>query len=312
MKTIEATLERDGFIGRFYYAPQPSEETMLVLTGSHGGIALSEQICEQLRPAGCNLLAVGYWKLPGLRDTLTHIDLTYFDHIFAWLRSRLPEESRKLGLYGWSRGGELALLLASREPSVSLTVAAAPSFCLYNGLDGNHRPLEEPTWLDHGAPLPWFSTCGYEQGETCRRLAAQDGEERVVHHYLAALEHPVPEEAVIPVERIRGAVLLLSSRGDEIWPSTDACGRIMARLDAHDFPYPHSHVSGEICSHWVVPLTPEHSRSLLEREHPEECEGFRRAALAETLDWIRTWRGAPQRAERKSAATAAAEAASGV
>ena len=43
-KTLETTLERDGFIGRFYYAAQPSDTTMLVLIGSHGGIALAETV----------------------------------------------------------------------------------------------------------------------------------------------------------------------------------------------------------------------------------------------------------------------------
>ena len=75
-KTLETTLERDGFIGRFYYAAQPSDTTMLVLIGSHGGIALAEEIGEKLLPAGCNVMAVGYWKLPGLSDTLTNIELT--------------------------------------------------------------------------------------------------------------------------------------------------------------------------------------------------------------------------------------------
>ena len=289
-KTLETTLERDGFIGRFYYAAQPSDATMLVLIGSHGGIALAEEIGEKLLPAGCNVMAVGYWKLPGLSDTLTNIELTYFDRVFDWLRARLPAETRKLGLYGWSMGGQLALLLASRDPSISLTVAAAPSFCLYNGLDGNHGPLDEATWVDHGIPLPYFSTYGYNRGETYRRLVEKDGEEMIVHRYLAALEHPVPEEAVIPVERIQGAVLLLSSQSDEIWPAPDACARIMKRLDAHHFPYPHKHFTGDRCSHFVVPLTPADSRSTLEKEHPEECEQFRQAALRETLAWMRAWR----------------------
>lgn len=288
-KIMDTTLEKEGFIGRFYYAAKPSEKTMLVLIGSHGGIELAKDIAVELLPAGCNIMAIGYWKLPGLSDTLTGIELVYFEKIFHWLRDFLPAETKKLGIYGWSKGGELALLLASRYPILSLVVGAAPSFCLYNGLDGNHMPLDEATWVYNGIPLPYFSTHSYSDGETYHNLVEKDGVEMVTHRYMVALARPIPEETIIPVEQIQGAVLLLSSKNDEIWPANDACNRIMKRLDANKFPYPHEHFTGDCCSHCVVPLTPVNSRSALEKEHPKKCEQFRQSALQKTLAWMKAW-----------------------
>ena len=56
------------------------------------------------------------------------------------------------------------------------------------------------------------------------------------------------EMASIPVERTRGAVLLLSGRGDRMWPSSEMCAQIERRLDAHAFDFPYAHRAYG-CSH---------------------------------------------------------------
>jgi dienelactone hydrolase len=46
---------------------------------------------------------------------------------------------------------------------------------------------------------------------------------------------------MIPVERIRGPVLLLSGRDDRLWPATRMAEEVMTRLAAHRHPYPFAH-----------------------------------------------------------------------
>ena len=53
------------------------------------------------------------------------------------------------------------------------------------------------------------------------------------------------KKAEIPVENIRGAVLLLSGIQDEQWPATDMSDQIVGRLQAHHFFYPYEHVKLE-------------------------------------------------------------------
>jgi hypothetical protein len=48
--------------------------------------------------------------------------------------------------------------------------------------------------------------------------------------------------AAIPVERIGGPVLLISSTGDEMWPATRMSRRLISRLEANGFAHPHRHV----------------------------------------------------------------------
>ncbi|HET9426365.1 MAG TPA: acyl-CoA thioester hydrolase/BAAT C-terminal domain-containing protein [Gemmatimonadaceae bacterium] len=66
------------------------------------------------------------------------------------------------------------------------------------------------------------------------------------------------------MERIRGAVLLISSTDDGQWPSTAMAEQIMARLRAHGFRCPYTHIANEGAGHpmgWpylsvVIPDTP--------------------------------------------------------
>ena len=48
-------------------------------------------------------------------------------------------------------------------------------------------------------------------------------------------------KAVIKVEKIKGAVLLISGKRDRLWPAAAMSEQIMDRLKAHDFIYPHEH-----------------------------------------------------------------------
>jgi hypothetical protein len=60
-------------------------------------------------------------------------------------------------------------------------------------------------------------------------------------HERALLTAPEVEAATIPVEKIQGAILLMSGRRDRMWPSTAMCQQIMSRLAARRFPHPYSH-----------------------------------------------------------------------
>jgi pimeloyl-ACP methyl ester carboxylesterase len=61
------------------------------------------------------------------------------------------------------------------------------------------------------------------------------------------------ERASIPVERTRGPVLLISGTDDAVWPSSDFSDRVMARLAAHEHPFPDAHLRYEGAGHWIDP-----------------------------------------------------------
>jgi dienelactone hydrolase len=84
--------------------------------------------------------------------------------------------------------------------------------------------------------------------------------------YDAALENAdAVAAATIPVERIRGPVLLLSGADDRVWPSSRLAQMAIERLDAHHHPYPYTHVSYAGCGH-LLPLP--HFPAATSTEHP--------------------------------------------
>src|SRR5205085_2528169 len=59
------------------------------------------------------------------------------------------------------------------------------------------------------------------------------------------------EKAAIPVEKIRGGILLISGRDDQLWPAADMGERIMRRLKEHGFRYPAEHLCYEGAGHGI-------------------------------------------------------------
>jgi dienelactone hydrolase len=65
------------------------------------------------------------------------------------------------------------------------------------------------------------------------------------------------------VEKINGAVLLVSGEDDQMWPSTYFSNLVMERLERNSFPHPYQHLSypgaGPASMAPYGPLPPSHS-----------------------------------------------------
>ena len=57
------------------------------------------------------------------------------------------------------------------------------------------------------------------------------------------------ERTVIPVEKIRAPILLVSATDDQIWPAEEFCAAIKARLKSAGFPYEVKHLSNKDGGH---------------------------------------------------------------
>ena len=98
----------------------------------------------------------------------------------------------------------------------------------------------------------------------------------------------VTEETIIPVEKINGPVLLISSKHDEVWPSYESALFIEDRLNSVSFPYEHKHVAFENMSHAVIVHLPWIYKLAFksERDHTKECANDREKLKRELLAWI--------------------------
>jgi dienelactone hydrolase len=220
-------VRQNGLYGEFY-APRTAgpKPALLLIGGSEGGIDTISQMATSFAKAGYPTLALAYWNLPGLPASLENIPLEYFDRAIAWLKQQPQVKASAIGMLGWSRGAEAALLVASRNSSIRLAIAVAPSGVVWQGLNFTNMTNRQPAWTVNGRPLPWVAP----QGSDYRP------DQALAQMFTAAFETMESRpDAAIPVERIHGDVLLISGGADRIWPSTRFADRIVARLQALNF-----------------------------------------------------------------------------
>ncbi len=213
---------------------------VLLLGGSGGGIDWQDHVGEQLAGRGFVALALAYFGLPSLADELERIPLEYVEHGLTYLRLDRRVDVERIGVVGVSKGGELALLVASKRPELRAVVAFVPS-----GL----------VWQTVASGFPSTSSWSYRGAEVAFvPYGSVDQPRAIADFYTAGIEQATPETlaaATIPVERVNGPILLLSGHDDNLWPSTGLCERIVARLAEHDFGHPVEHRAYDGAGHLI-------------------------------------------------------------
>lgn len=218
--------------------------TVIVVGGSEGGLASAETRAALLASHGMNALALAYFDPTGalasdLPTQLSLIPLEYFSTAIDWLQDQPAVEDERIGILGASKGGELALLLASRHPELRAVVAYVPSSVVWAGLGAAEDPSGYFTssWSEGGEPVPFL---GYDFGG-------------VPDFYTGALDDQAAvARAAIPVERANGPVLLVSGTDDRLWPSTRMADQVLARLEGHGHPFPDRHLAYEGAGHGIT------------------------------------------------------------
>jgi len=221
---VNVTMVRDnGLAGAFYQPPgEGRHPAVIVLSGSGGGLPPATSAAGGLASRGYAVLALAYFNAEGLPPMLSRIPLEYFGKALSWLAAQPSVDPSRIGVLGVSRGGELALLLGSVYPQIRSVVAYVPSNVVFPGCCGM---INAPSWTVEGRPLAFV------------RLGVRDPAQR--------------ERAAIRVEKIKGAVLLISGRQDQVWNSSEMSEQVMARLRRNQFPYAYKHLSYDDAGHAI-------------------------------------------------------------
>jgi dienelactone hydrolase len=219
-----------GIYGNVYLPKDTAvrRPAVLVFGGSDGGLTTSFAAA-LLAARGYPSLALAYFKAPGLPGDLNNIPLEYFTGALRVLRAQPGVDPRHVLVSGVSRGSEAALLLGAYFPRlVNGVIAGVPSSVVNPGWPD----ASQPAWTLGGRPLPAVSPSEFGQPKP-----------------------PGKPQAVIPVERIRGPVLLTCGELDRVWPSCRYSDAITARLRAHRFAYPVIDLRYRDAGHHVGGLT---------------------------------------------------------
>jgi dienelactone hydrolase len=250
----QITVREDGLVALLFLPPsEKALPVIITLSGSNGG--LGENRAQLLASSsGCAVLALGYFGVEGLPEKLQDIPLEYFETAFAWIKKHPSLDASHVGIYGISRGAELALILGSWFPdSVQAIAAVVPSAVIHGGL--SDTPVH--AWTYRGAPLAPFAPVPKAD---FKEKEGSDPEHAVsfVENFLDGMHSPVYKAAAIPVEKIKGSILLISGGDDKLWPSELYATQIQKRLEEKNAKAICEHLHYPKAGHAMgIPLVPQ-------------------------------------------------------
>ncbi|GAA1227372.1 acyl-CoA thioester hydrolase/BAAT C-terminal domain-containing protein [Kitasatospora nipponensis] len=203
---------------------------VVVLAGSSGRV--DRQRARLLAEQGFLALALRWFGGPGQPAGICEIPLETFVAAVDLLRSHGAE---RVGLFGYSKGAEAALLTAVHDPRVDAVVAISPSSLVWcnvgPGFDGLLRPCRS-SWTWRGEPLPFVPMDdSWEPEQVDGPVAVRGSYELSERTFARQLE-----AAAIPVERAAADVLLVAGGDDAMWPSLRYAEQLAARRRAAGLP----------------------------------------------------------------------------
>jgi esterase/lipase len=231
--------QKDTIPNSKYYPPKTDGKNVaiMLLGGSEGGFP-SYYDTEYLTKLGYPCYIIGYFGTKNTPDYLEMIPLEYFEEIIKKFKSKPEVKNKKIVVWGGSKGGELALLLASKFKQIEGVIATVPGSVVFQGLGPGYKS----SWSYNGEGLPFVPFAEYDYSKIVNN-------QYVEPYRLALKQTEAVEKAVIKVENINGPILLLAGKEDMMWPSAQMCDMIMKRLDENKFPYWHKLFAYENAGH---------------------------------------------------------------
>ncbi|WP_336338305.1 acyl-CoA thioester hydrolase/BAAT C-terminal domain-containing protein [Haloarcula brevis] len=236
----------DGLVGAAFLPPGDDPVPGVIHLHGHGG-APFVGLARLLASRGFAALALQYFGDPDpLSDTLRAVPVEYVTRAVEWLGSH-ERVVEGVGLFGFSRGGTLALLAASRTDAVGAVAGWATSGGVYEGFGPDRTPAGTAAWSVDDRPVSFLELADADPGPP-----PAPG--------LPLFEPPLdaaPRErlaaATVPVEAADAPIYLVSAADDRRWPSTRLSARVVDRLAGAGYLHPYAHDAFEDAGHYMRP-----------------------------------------------------------
>jgi dienelactone hydrolase len=218
----------DNLHGVLYRPTLPGRHPAVVVIGGSDGGQPGRLYPTVLASRGFPVLALAYFKTPGLPQALSKVPLEYFRTAFQWLGQQPGVDPSRMVIDGVSRGGEAALLIGATFPElVHGVIAEVPSSV---ALCGYPDCQAGSAWTFHAQPVQF--------SRHMNEIPPQDN-----------------PAAVIRVENINGPVLMNCGGMDRVWDSCDYGRAAMHRLaQSH---HGHQLQVCDSCDHYIGHLVPD-------------------------------------------------------
>ncbi len=235
---LSQTLANGKQVETVLYLGKGNNQPLIVgLGGSEGGNAWANDRWTGTRnkflAQGYAFLAIGYFGADGTPKQLDRIEI---ENIYNAIQETLKHPQVKdqgVAVIGGSKGAELALLMASYYPSISCVVSIVGCHAAFPALTFT---ASTSSWTFRGkevpyVPMPWSAVPSAITGNLRRAFEIMIEDDEAV------------QKALIKVENIKGPILLVSAKKDEMWPSTEMSEQVMERLKKNKFPFVSQHLA---------------------------------------------------------------------
>ncbi len=308
MKHLHFDVELNGFYGAYWACAGGSDCAVITMIGDDPEDRLARSAVKWLCGCGVNVLTMS----PAKKDYGHHnYPLERVETAISWLKAN---GNRKIGIAGASTTGTLALTAAAMFPDITLTIAMTPSDFVWQGFLQGKRdgckewPVEgESLFSYRGKPLPYMPFC-YQHPDYWHCIAAESKRagDMVNSRKLfddSETAHPIEPEEYIPVENIRGKLLLIGAEDDALWDTAKYIRRMEKRLaekphecEIETMVYVHG-------THFVFPegmlkiMLPVGSGLFVKwafhaaRKYPKECRETRKDIEKRMCRVLAEWKG---------------------
>ena len=266
-----------GLVGTLFTPPSESRHAdfsaLIILGGSDGAHPELARTAGLFASRGFLTLALAYFGQPGLPAELVDVPLEYSMKAIDWIVKRPELKTGRLGLLGISRGGELALLLASRREEIKAVGVVGSSPLLFGGLRRGSGETPVPAWKEAGSALPYREAFDPGLSNSSEALVALG-------------------DAMVPLERVAGPVLFACGDDDHLLPALSLGMLGMRRLALCGHPFRDRLVRYRGAGHGIMhpPGLPSPPRRIVHplTRRPVDLGGSRAAnALAAADLWWR-------------------------
>ena len=289
-----------------YYRAGSSDAAVILLLGSGGSNLLTKGAARWFVKQGVSALCIGPEDGSGYHSFP-------LERVEAAIRFLQDQGCRRIGILGASITTIPALVCAARFPEITLTVAVTPCDFVLQGFSKKKRdgcaewPVEGESMLTwRGEPLPYvpyayqhpqyWQTVQAETKGSGNLLSSQrlfrDTEERTV----------LTDAVMIPVELIRGRLMLIGCEDDSLWETAHYIRRMDERLKARAHACRYEALIYEHGTHFafpesmlrqIIPVFPDFlvSRAFrAAREYPAECKATREEIDRRLTQTLEAWR----------------------
>ena len=154
---IVTTVEKDGFEGILFGGDRTKQKVVIVMSGSNGGMSLTENEARFYHQHGVPALALALFKTKQTQKDLDRVPVEYVERAITWLKKC---GYQRIAIDGTSKGSELALLAGSMFPEITCVIARVPSYFVSEGLcvkGLSKGPSGTSCWSYRGKELPFAS-----------------------------------------------------------------------------------------------------------------------------------------------------------